>query len=133
MNDCSGQISNVISKSAGPEIFPNHEFCDALNEEFLYKRNTENKIPLIIQYGTEVALRNGFTENQYLSAINSKKQGNIRQVSSRSGKYPAYLSLDFESGGFEVFNSCGVHLGQFSFSGSQVKLPAPKTHKIYFS
>lgn len=133
MSDCSGQISSVISVSDGPDIFPNKNLCLALNEEFLRKRHTENKIPLIIEYGTEAALRNGFAENTRLSAINSKKQGNMRKVYSRAGKSPLYLSLDLESGGFEVFDYSGVHLGQFSFSGIQVKLPEPKTHKIYFS
>lgn len=132
ISDCSGQVSSVISISDGPDAFPNKMLCFALNEEFLQKRYTASKIPLIVKYGTEAALRNGFTENKHLSVINSKKQGNMRKVYSRAGKYPMYLSLDFESGGFEVFDCKGVHLGQFSFSGIQVKSSEPKTHKLYF-
>ena len=40
---------------------------------------------------------------------------------------------DFESGGFEVFDTNGQHLGQYSFDGVRTKLPAPNTHKLYFS
>ncbi len=68
--------------------------------------------------------------NDYLSMLNSRKQRSMRAVYSKLRKSPTYLSLDFESGGFEVFDKNGLHLGQYSFDGARTKVPAPDTHKL---
>ena len=41
-----------------------------------------------------------------------------------------YLSIDIESGGFEVFDSNYKHLGQYDFSGKKVKKAEPRSHKL---
>ena len=100
---------------------------------FLKERHTGDRKALIIKIGDEVASRNGYIKNDYLSMLNSRKQRSMRAVYSKLRKSPTYLSLDFESGGFEVFDKNGLHLGQYSFDGARTKVPAPDTHKLYFS
>ena len=131
--DCSGQIASIMASQTSDEIFPNKRYCSLLNTDFLKKRHTEDRKALISKVGDEVAFRNGYSKNDYLSMLNSRKQRSMRAVYSKLGRTATYLSLDFESGGFEVFDKNGQHLGQYSFDGVRTKLPAPNTHKLYFS
>ena len=41
-----------------------------------------------------------------------------------------HLSLDFESGGFEVFDKNYVHMGQYNFSCTIAKKAQPMTHRL---
>lgn len=131
--DCSGQIASIIVNQTADELFPNKHYCSSLNTNFLKERHTGDRKALIIKIGDEVASRNGYIKNDYLSMLNSRKQRSMRAVYSKLRKSPTYLSLDFESGGFEVFDKNGLHLGQYSFDGARTKVPAPDTHKLYFS
>lgn len=133
LTDCSGQISDLLSIPNGSTYFPNKAMCKELNKEFLEKRHVEDIASLVIKYGTEVALRNGYIEDPQLSTLNSKKQKNRRVVFRKKDGREMYLSLDFESGGFEVFDHTPTHLGQFSFAGDKVKPAEPRNHKLYFS
>lgn len=131
--DCSQQLAEVIVIEECSELFPNAHMCVSLNKNFLERRNREDRMSLIKEIGAEVASRNGYSYNRHLSTLNSQKQRSVRDVYSRVGKLTTFLSLDFESGGFEVFDHAGTHQGQFSFSGEKVKPASPKTHKLYFS
>lgn len=133
MNDCSGQMHDILPVQDESSYFPNKNYCKDLNKDFIKKRHGENIAPLIIKYGTEAALRNGYIEDPQLSALNSKKQNNRRIVFRKKDGSKMYLSLDFESGGFEVFDHTPTHLGQFSFAGDKVKPAEPHNHKLYFS
>lgn len=131
--DCSGQIGDVLPIVDNTSPFPNGIFCYLLNNEFMQKRSDDDKISLIRRYGSECASRNGYIADRHLSFLNSKKQKSKRDIFKRKGKNSMYLSLDFESGGFELFDHTGTHLGQFSFAGNQVKCAEPQSHRIYFS
>lgn len=131
--DCSGQIASIMINQASDELFPNKHYCSLLNVDFLKRRHIEDRKALISKIGDEVAFCNGYSKNNHLSMLNSKKQKSLRTIYSKFARTPTYLSLDFESGGFEVFDKNGQHLGQYSFDGVRTKLPAPNTHKLYFS
>lgn len=132
-DDCSQQIANIVTIERNHELFPNARMCTSLNDSFLRRRNIEDRISLIKEVGAEVASRNGYAYRKDLSSINTKKQGNTRVIYSRFDGILAFLSLDFESGGFEVFDQSGIHLGQYSFSGKKVKQSSPRTHKLFFN
>lgn len=132
--DCSGQLPAVLPLINQNAAFPNSEFCSELNRSFIKERDCGDRKSIIRVYGNEAAMRNGYAFDQHLSMLNSKKQGNTRTVYRKLiGPKEIYLSIDYESGGFEVFDHTGTHLGQFSFDGMQVKNADPKTHKLYFS
>ena len=131
--DCSGQLSIVFPSSNQDDIFPNYSLCMDLNTEYQINKRYEDRISYTKEIGAEVASRNGYTYDNNLSTLNSQKQKSIRCVFKKFNKTAFYLSLDFESGGFEVFDYKGTHLGQYSFSGQKVKPAAPRTHKLYFS
>ena len=130
--DCSQQLAEVFPREEDKNLFPNAHMCIALNKEFLNQRAMEDRMSLIKKIGSEVATRNGYYYNRQLSSLNSQKQQSVRHIYSRAGTYITFLSLDFESGGFEVFNHLGEHLGQYSFTGERVKSPSPLTHKLFF-
>ena len=130
--DCSQQLAEIFPQTKENSVFPNAHLCAALNEEYLKHRATEDRMSLIKKIGGEVATRNGYCYDRRLSSINSQIQQSVRHVYSRTNTINAFLSLDFESGGFEVFDHSGVHLGQFSFAGKQVKSASPSTHKLFF-
>lgn len=116
------------------ELFPNALLSNALAEDFIKKakRTGSDKIALIEVYSREIALRNGYIENRSLSIKNYRlsKKKSKRLVFESNGREKIYLSADFESGGFEVFNHVPIHLGQFSFTGSKIK-PSSAKHKLY--
>lgn len=128
--DLSGQLHSVFPQKSS--LFPCSDYCTELDQEFLRNREIGDRISTIKEYGAEAATRNGYVYDHYLSVLNSKKQHNSRIVYRRLiGNKESYLSLDLESGGFEVFDHNAVHLGQFSFAGKRDKPPSPQTHKLY--
>lgn len=128
--DLSGQLHTVFPQESS--LFPCSAYCTELNNHFLQNRDTGDRKSIIKQYAAEAASRNGYIYDQHLSMLNSKKQGNARIVYHRLiDNQASYLSVDLESGGFEVFDHDATHLGQFSFAGNRDKPPSPKDHKLY--
>jgi len=113
-------------------IFPRASFCSEYNG-YVQKTikdghlNQAEKNSLYEKVGGVVAAYNLYSKNNHLSRLNSTT-GKRRIVYEKSIGKRYYLSLDLESGGFEVFNRSFHHLGQFSFSCNQVKPPEPQNH-----
>ena len=115
-------------------IFPRASFCSEYNKYVLKTIkdghfNQTEKISLYEKVGATVAAYNLYNKNNHLSNLNSTN-GKLRIVYEKSIGKKYYLSLDLESGGFEVFNRSFHHLGQFSFSCNQVKPSEPQNHKL---
>lgn len=107
-----------------------------INTINLFKNKIENEkleqskaIALYIEIGTLVAEYNCYTKDTTLSKKNSTDK-KIRIVFKKNIGKEYYLSLDVESGGFEVFDHNLIHLGQYNFNGERVKPATPKTHKL---
>lgn len=117
------------------DIFPRAEFCGDYNSFVLQRikeqrMNQDEKNALFERVGSVVARYNLYEKNKHLSQLNSTKE--IRRIvyeKTVGKKY--YLSLDLESGGFEVFDRRFRHLGQFSFSCNKVKPSEPNDHVLH--
>lgn len=113
-------------------LFPNADFCIELNREFKSKIGLSgiDRICLIEKTAHQIAVLNHFKYNPDLSKKNSKSMKSKRAIFMSGTDIYIYLSVDFESGGFEVFDHKKQHLGQYSFIGTRVKPPSPNTHKL---
>lgn len=113
-------------------LFPNSDICKKRNDIFLklLAGAGKNKIPLIEKTGYDIAKLNNYSYDLSLTQKNSKHFNSIRSIFTYTGKQIIYLSIDFENGGFEVFDHNRKHLGPFSFGGKQIGPPTPSTHKL---
>lgn len=115
-------------------IFPREEFCAAYNDYVLEeagKRRMDEPCQqaLFREIGEVVAAYNFYKKSDRLSNKNTTAIAKrIVFEKSRGKKY--YLSLDLESGGFEVFDKNYRHMGQYNFSGKKVKKAEPNNHKL---
>ena len=128
------------------EMFGGKELCDGYDKRrsgILKSFQLDTKKSLFEQIGTEVALRNHYVYDSKLSALNKRKAKPVRdkttgeitkpkrKVFKSSAGEMFYLSLDFENGGFEVFDKNAKFLGQYRFNGKFEKKSDPNTHKLY--
>ncbi|MCI9355855.1 hypothetical protein [Thomasclavelia cocleata] len=118
------------------EIFPMEGFCsyvkynDYVIKEIQNKKmNQSEKIALFEKIGDTVAKYNFYKRNKILSSKNSTPSRK-RIVYTKIQNKDFHLSLDFESGGFEVFDKKYIHQGQYNFDCKKVKRAEPKTHKL---
>ena len=118
------------------EIFPMEGFCsyvkynDYVIKEIQNKKmNQSEKIALFEKIGDTVAKYNFYERNKGLSNKNSTSSKK-RIVYTKIQNKDFHLSLDFESGGFEVFDKKYIHQGQYNFDCKKVKRAEPKTHKL---
>ena len=118
------------------EIFPMEGFCsyvkynDYVIKEIQNKKmNQSEKIALFEKIGDTVAKYNFYKRNKILSSKNSTPSKK-RIVYTKIQNKDFHLSLDFESGGFEVFDKKYIHQGQYNFDCKKVKRAEPKTHKL---
>ena len=131
--DCLVSFRKKKDKFDDP-VFPYKKMCEKMNGYILdiqKGKNKEEKIALYEKYGRIVAALNGYQYDQDLSCINSSKCGGKKRSVFKNLEESYYLSIDFESGGFEVFDKRPKHLGQYSFSCELAKPPAPMNHKLY--
>ncbi len=120
--------------------FPAMNLCngyDKWRSEILQPQYTGDKISDFTKIGLEVALRNHYIYDSKLTALNKAKSkrdknGNApkRQIFTNRKK-DVYLSVDFENGGFEVYDKNAHHQGQFRFNGKFEKAPNDKSHPLY--
>lgn len=115
-------------------IFPRAPFCAKYNDYVLQTiadnhLDQSGKNAIFESVGGVVAGYNLYSKNNRLSRINSTKDKRRIVYEKYSGK-KYFLSLDLESGGFEVFDRRYQHLGQYSFSGVQDKPADPRNHKL---
>lgn len=120
-------MQNIINPSLNNPL-PNKEICE---EYFLLQRemitsgydtlNTYSKI------AKEVAMRNRYIYNRNVSVKNKSKnsiKSKRREIYDYNKKQ--YVSTDFESGCFEVYNKNGIHQGESSYIGDLIS-PADNT------
>jgi len=127
-------LAHLKPVSNNNEIFPRADFCSNYN---CYMKNKikhdrmcqPEKIALFEQIAEVVAIYNGYKRDRRLTELNSTPQKKRTVYKKEAGKL-FYLSIDVESGGFEVFDYRFCHLGQYDFSGNRVKPPSPATHKL---
>ena len=118
------------------KVFPMEEFCsyikynDYVMKEIQNKKmNQSEKIALFEKIGDTVAKYNFYERNKGLSNKNSTSSKK-RIVYTKIQNKDFHLSLDLESGGFEVFDKQYIHQGQYNFDCKKVKRAEPKTHKL---
>jgi len=97
------------------------------------KQYPSNKNAMIKEMAANVAEINGYKFNQDLSSHNQKLKKSFRFIyEGGEGKQKVYLSTDFEKGAFEVCNSQGTHLGEYSFNEEKTG-KAKSDHNICLS
>lgn len=107
------------------------ENWDTFREEL--SKKPQDKIAKISLMAKQVAIINGYDYNQQVSDLN-KNTGQRREVYSAGKKRDViYLSVDFETGGYEVCDYSGTHLGEYWFDGSQTQAAKPNTHSLKLS
>lgn len=116
----------MIKEPSVKDPLPNSKLCERYLElkECLVKAETNHKY-VYESIGTEVALRNSYSYSKDITILNKKRTQTFRKIFK--GKR-TYLSIDFEKGTFEVHNSKGKHLGEYSYNGEQ-KSPADRSGK----
>lgn len=122
--------------------FPAKDLCNGYNKwrsEILQPNYKRDKISDFTLIGLEVATRNNYTYDAQLTALNKRKakrdkNGNPpkRQV-FRNKKNDIYLSVDFENGGFEVYDKNARHQGQYKFNGEFEKGPNENSHPLFLT
>ncbi len=101
-------------------------------KKFIAKRDSlsnRDRMAFIEFEGTKVAERNGYQLDSFTTKINRSKDSKRKVFSFGLQKGKIYLSIDFETGGFEVCNYKGEHLGEYRFSGIKEK-EADSSHDI---
>lgn len=135
--------NNPILHISNPNFdnkFPAKDLCngyDKWRSEILQPNYNGDKISAFTQIGFEVAIRNHYIYDAHLSALNKQKarpdkKGNRpKRHVFKNEKKDVYLSIDFENGGFEVYNKNAVHQGQYRFNGNFEKDPDDNSHPLY--
>lgn len=121
-------------------MFPAKSLCngyDKWRSEILQPNYSGDKISDFTRIGLEVAARNKYIYDSQLTALNKRKakkdrNGNPpkRQIFVNA-KRDVYLSVDFENGGFEVYDKNARHQGQYRFNGKFEKDPDDNSHPLY--
>ena len=135
--------NNNIIHIADPNFdnkFPAKDLCngyDKWRSEILQPNYKGDKISDFTQIGSEVAIRNNYIYDIHLTSLNKRKakkdkNGNApKRKIFRSQKNDVYLSIDFENGGFEIYDKNANHLGQYRFNGEFEKDSKNKAHPLY--
>lgn len=94
------------------------------------RKNAQDKNAIISTLAKQVALINGYQYDKKISDLN-KNKGQLREIySAGKNRETIYLSVDFETGGFEVCDFSGIHLGEYWFDGTQTQKAQPQDHSI---
>lgn len=126
-------------------IFPARDICcygfEELRSHVLKSFQGDNdKMSKFEDIGTEVAYRNHYHYDNRLTQLNKRKakkdkRGNEpkRKIFVSDCGETYYLSIDFENGGFEVFDKKAKYLGQYRFNCCLEKMSDPKNHVLYLN
>ncbi len=94
------------------------------------RKNAQDKKAIISLIAKQVALINGYHLEEAISKLNSNA-GQIREIyAAGKDRSKIYLSVDFETGGYEVCDFSGTHLGEYWFDGTQTQKAQPLDHSI---
>lgn len=85
-------------------------------------------VQIFLELGQEVALRNRYIKDEYLTRINNAA---IREIFKSQTKRPWYLSTDIEHGAIEVCDENGHHIDEYTYEGApQNKQDKSRKHDI---
>lgn len=119
--------NNLLPFREISDVFTQDNWVDFQAE---YKKNTTEKEAIISKMAKKVAIINGYVFDKRVSDLN-KTSGKKREIySAGESNHIIYLSVDFETGGFEVCNHTGEWQGEYSFSGKNTSDPKDKPKKI---
>ena len=76
--------------------------------------NGKSGVQIFLELGQEVALRNRYIKDEYLTRINNAA---IREIFKSQTKRPWYLSTDIEHGAIEVCDENGHHIDEYTYEG----------------
>lgn len=108
-------ISKNFIQATKENPLPNGELCkrySQIREKQI--QQGEGDISFFLELGREVALRNGYIKDDYLTRINN---GAIREIFRTKRKHTWYLSIDVEHGAIEVCDERGKHIDEYSYEG----------------
>ena len=112
---------------------PNKE----LSEKYIKIRDElirlgQDRIDVYTKVGTEVALRNNYQYDPCLTSINSNS-GCIRHIFQSNCSPKIYLSIDIRHGNFEVCDSNGKHVDEYTYNNQKQNKHDPTgKHDIKF-
>lgn len=116
-SDGNGLKEGCLIKPTYSNPLPNADLCKGYSQlRIELIQAGKGDISNFRKLGREVAFRNGYSANSYLSRINDNA---IRDIYDIKARKTIYLSTDVEHGAFEVFDESGQHLGEFSYEGEK--------------
>ena len=111
------EMSNLLAQNNADEDYDWQPF-----REFIVNLPTNERRQHIEAMAEKVALINQYHYDKKLSRKNSSKgKRRIIYKSNGTGNSILYLSVDLETGGFEVCNHRGKHLKEIYFDGQQTQ------------
>lgn len=94
---------------------PNIDICrDYIDIKNKMIKDGNDTIEVYRKIGTEVALRNNYKYDELLTHINSNN-GCIRHIFKSNSSPYLYLSIDVRHGNFEVCDSKGYHIDEYTY------------------
>ena len=121
-------IKNFLQSTKGNPL-PNKKLCEGYTEirNQLIKEGKAD-ISIYLELGKEVAYRNGYEKDIYLTKINNSA---IREIFKKNIKDSWFLSTDVEHGAIEVCDENGKHIDEYTYEGNaQNKRDATGKHDI---
>ena len=108
-------IKNFL-QSTKENPLPNKKLCEGYTEirNQLIKEGKAD-ISIYLELGKEVAYRNGYEKDSYLTKINNSA---IREIFKKNVKNSWYLSTDVEHGAIEVCDEKGKHIDEYTYEGN---------------
>lgn len=108
-------IKNFL-QSTKENPLPNKKLCEGYTEirNQLIKEGKAD-ISIYLELGKEVAYRNGYEKDAYLTKINNSA---IREIFKKNVKNSWYLSTDVEHGAIEVCDEKGKHIDEYTYEGN---------------
>lgn len=122
-------IKNFL-QSTKENPLPNKKLCEGYTEirNQLIKEGKAD-ISIYLELGKEVAYRNGYEKDPYLTKINNSA---IREIFKKNVKNSWYLSTDVEHGAIEVCDEKGKHIDEYTYEGNaQNKKDITGKHDIF--
>lgn len=102
-------------QSSKENPLPNKKLCEGYTEirnQLIKEGKADSSIYL--ELGKEVAYRNGYEKDIYLTKINNFA---IREIFKKNVKNSWYLSTDIEHGAIEVCDEKGKHIDEYTYEG----------------
>ena len=113
-------VHNILVPNINSPL-PNSELCKKYyDRQKKLIKDGKDKLNVYSEVAKEVANRNMYIYNKNVSNKNKGKKSK-REIYDMNNKL--YISTDFESGCFELYNSKGKHQGEISYTNDQLSSP----------